>query len=433
MSTRITPWSKNGKSGWEVDFRVTWADGSRFRARKKSPFSAHDTTRRWAVAHEAEIFRRGKDGMRRDVEPAPSNEKTSPTSSKKRKGVPTLSEFSPRFLNEYARAEAHHEAGVDGKESILRLHLLPYLGKKRLDEITTLDTQRLKTLYREGIKGSNGKWTARPTTKTKTINNRLTVLNKLLKVACEWGVIASMPATIRLLKISEDEAAFYEPETLEQLYEAAVKVSPEAFVMVLLGGDAGLRRGEIIGLNQTDLDLKRRLLHVRRHVYRNKDGPPKNGKPREVPLTDRLYKALSAHRHLRGERVLYFCEQRTGKQRQTTPKVLSMWMQAVERRAMMPSTGRLHVLRHTFCSRLAMANAPVKAIQELAGHASLKTTLRYMHLAIGAKHEAISLLDRPTTPLWGHPGSSRGLHPGRDPTESLSGTEGPGVFTGWPT
>lgn len=140
---------------------------------------------------------------------------------------PVMRRAARRFLNEYARAEAHHEAGIDGKESILRLHLLPYLGKKRLDEITTLDTQRLKTIYREGVKGSNGKWKARPTSKTKTINNRLTVLNKLLKIACEWGVIASMPCTIRLLKISEDEAAFYEPEVLEQLYEAAQKVSAE--------------------------------------------------------------------------------------------------------------------------------------------------------------------------------------------------------------
>jgi hypothetical protein len=41
-SIRITPWSKNGKSGWEVDFWITWPDGGRFRARKTSPFSAHD-------------------------------------------------------------------------------------------------------------------------------------------------------------------------------------------------------------------------------------------------------------------------------------------------------------------------------------------------------------------------------------------------------
>src|SRR5438105_11822288 len=45
-----------------------------------------------------------------------------------------------------------------------------------------------------------------------------------------------------------------------------------------------------------------------------------------------------------------------------------------------PARGRLHVLRHTFCSRLAMRAATVKAVQELAGHASLMTTQRYMHL-----------------------------------------------------
>ncbi len=43
-------------------------------------------------------------------------------------------------------------------------------------------------------------------------------------------------------------------------------------------------------------------------------------------------------------------------------------------------TGGLHILRHTFCSRLAMAGAPALAIKELAGHTSLTTTMRYMHL-----------------------------------------------------
>jgi hypothetical protein len=56
-------------------------------------------------------------------------------------------------------------------------------------------------------------------------------------------------------------------------------------------------------------------------------------------------------------------------------------------------TGALHILRHTFCSRLAMRGAPAKAIQELAGHESLTTTQRYMHLSPAAKDAAISLLD----------------------------------------
>lgn len=64
----------------------------------------------------------------------------------------------------------------------------------------------------------------------------------------------------------------------------------------------------------------------------------------------------------------------------------------------MAVTAGVHVLRHTFCSHLAMRGAPAKAIQEFAGHANLTTTTRYMHLSPGAKDAAIRLLDtRPTT------------------------------------
>jgi len=41
-----------------------------------------------------------------------------------------------------------------------------------------------------------------------------------------------------------------------------------------------------------------------------------------------------------------------------------------------------------------MRGAPAKVIQELAGHADLKTTMRYMHLAKGSKEAAIALLER---------------------------------------
>jgi integrase len=52
-----------------------------------------------------------------------------------------------------------------------------------------------------------------------------------------------------------------------------------------------------------------------------------------------------------------------------------------------------HVLRHTFCSHLAMRCAAPKAIQELVGHSTLTMTLRYMHLAPSALTEAIDLLN----------------------------------------
>ena len=53
-----------------------------------------------------------------------------------------------------------------------------------------------------------------------------------------------------------------------------------------------------------------------------------------------------------------------------------------------------------FCSHLAMRGAPAKAIQELAGHKSLATTQRYMHLSPRAIESAIRLLDQPV-PAWG--------------------------------
>jgi site-specific recombinase XerD len=55
----------------------------------------------------------------------------------------------------------------------------------------------------------------------------------------------------------------------------------------------------------------------------------------------------------------------------------------------------VHILRHTFCSHLAMRGAPARAIQELAGHEDLATTQRYMHLSPAAIDGAIRLLDSP--------------------------------------
>jgi integrase len=64
------------------------------------------------------------------------------------------------------------------------------------------------------------------------------------------------------------------------------------------------------------------------------------------------------------------------------------------RRAKLSQDG-VHILRHTFCSHLAMRGAPPRAIQELAGHRELGMTQRYMHLSPAALDNAIRLLDRP--------------------------------------
>jgi hypothetical protein len=72
------------------------------------------------------------------------------------------------------------------------------------------------------------------------------------------------------------------------------------------------------------------------------------------------------------------------------------------------------MLRHTFCSHLAMRGAPARAIQELAGHADLTTTQRYMHLSPAAIESAIGLLDSP----GGH--SGRGNMVATETTETAN-------------
>ena len=54
----------------------------------------------------------------------------------------------------------------------------------------------------------------------------------------------------------------------------------------------------------------------------------------------------------------------------------------------------VHVLRHTFCSHLAMEGAAPTAVQALAGHSDLGVTQRYMHLSPSALGSAIELLNR---------------------------------------
>ena len=158
---------------------------------------------------------------------------------------------------------------------------------------------------------------------------------------------------------------------------------------MLLGGEAGLRCGEMIALEWGDVDLTKRQLCVRRSDWNGQVGTPKGGRQRYVPLTRRLTAALAEHRHLRSKRV--FCQDdRTPFTRQ----IVQNRMILAARRANVRRG--VHILRHTFCSHLSMRGAPPKAIQELAGHADLTMTQRYMHLSPAALDAAIGLLERPS-------------------------------------
>ena len=99
----------------------------------------------------------------------------------------------------------------------------------------------------------------------------------------------------------------------------------------------------------------------------------------------------SEHRHLRSARVL--CQDGA---EPLTRQIVQTRAKRAARKAGLSNHG-VHILRHTFCSHLAMRGAPARAIQELAGH-NLSMTQRYMHLSPAALDAAIRLLEQPKGP-----------------------------------
>ena len=130
------------------------------------------------------------------------------------------------------------------------------------------------------------------------------MLNRLLKAAVEWDAIERMPATIRLLPIPRPSMGFHDFDEYERLVDAAKSTDARAYLAVLLGGEAGLRCGEMMALEWQDVDLAKRRLCVQRSEWKGQVTVPKGGRLRYVPMTVRLAGALRDHRHLRGTRVL---------------------------------------------------------------------------------------------------------------------------------
>jgi integrase len=219
------------------------------------------------------------------------------------------------------------------------------------------------------------------------VNNVLTVLNVLLKKAVEWDVIERVPYVIRLLPIPKGSAGFYDFEEYERLVEAAKSLDRQTYVLVLLGGEAGLRCGEMMALERRDINLQKRQLCVQRSDWKGHVTVPKGGRLRYVPLTMRLASALRGHRHLQSDRVL--CQSNGSPM---SADIVKHHVERAARRAQL-DRGGVHRLRHTFYSYLAMRGAPARAIQELAGHQDLSTTQRYMHLSPAPLDTAIRLLD----------------------------------------
>jgi integrase len=352
---------------WMIDFTYRHPDGRRERVRKVAEIQS----RREAEAEERRLVAAVAGGTFARKEPTPE---PAPAAA------PLFKDFAAEFERTYV-ATNNKPSERETKASILRVHLVPAFGDLRLDALGPERVERYKALK---LRGDPAAVPKRRPLAPKTINNHLTILHRLYAIAIEWGRIpAGVAPTIRWLDTPEPEFDFFDFDEAERLIAAAGAWRP----VILVALHTGLRLGELLALRRQDVDLKAARLLVRRAVARGIVGTPKNGKKREVPLSERALATLQAHQHLRGE--LVFCADDGAMLTKGACKH-PLWTAC--KRAGLRQVG-WHVLRHTFASHLVMRGAPLKAIQELLGHATLEMTMRYAHLSPDARREAVRLLD----------------------------------------
>jgi integrase len=377
--------AKKWRGKWYADFEM---NGTRIR--KVSPVQ----TKGGANAYEAEL--------RSSLTSTPSSESGAPAAVKAApvavpaEEAPNFAKFAVDWLSTYAVVN-NKPSEVVNKEVVLRVHLIPFFGNRRLDEISSRDIEKYKAekLKQTPKDRSKDKSKEKPKAKplsAKTINNHLTVLRKLLVTAEEWELIRGLPkikklraATPKFDWLSAEEGALF-LQKVEAHYS-------QWYVLFLLALRTGLRRGEIFALHWEDIDLKRAFLTVRYTVFRGRLVTPKNGKERVVPLTPRLVEALKARLADMGKGAILVFPGADGEittHQDHVDRPLKGALKKAELREL-----RFHDLRHAFASQLVTAGRNIKEVQELLGHQSIQMTMRYAHLAPGKMREAVLVLDDP--------------------------------------
>ncbi len=209
----------------------------------------------------------------------------------------------------------------------------------------------------------------------------LSAVRSLFRFACREGVMVANPAAaVKAPKQAHPLPRHLRPGEVETLLESpdaegALAARDRAILELLYA--AGLRVGELVGLDWDDLDLSGRMLRVL----------GKGGKERMVPFGVPAGDAVRtwlehwegvANRQYGVEEPV-FLNHRGG--RLTARSVGRILDRYVTKARIAPGV-HPHTLRHTFATHLLEGGADLRAIQELLGHSSLASTQRYTHLEI---------------------------------------------------
>ncbi|PYR87999.1 MAG: integrase [Acidobacteria bacterium] len=154
--------------------------------------------------------------------------------------------------------------------------------------------------------------------------------------------------------------------------------------MVILSLDTGMRFGELCALRWADVQMDLAFLTVRGVTA-------KNGTTRHIPLNAEALEVLRTWHPAEIDDSTFVFSGRTD---DPIVDIKTAWLPLVREQANIANF-RFHDLRHTFASKLVMAGVDLNTVRELLGHADIKMTLRYAHLAPEHKAAAVAKLVAP--------------------------------------
>jgi integrase/recombinase XerC len=290
-----------------------------------------------------------------------------------------------QYLTAEKRASAHTLRAYLHDLDELRAYAVKVLGRApTLDE---LDVVMCRS-YLASLHGAND---------AVTIGRKLSSLRAFFRLAVRRRMVTSSPvAALRAPKRAKRLPMFLGKEDVGRLLDAkgprpdaeADQVALESALFEVIYG-AGLRVSEACGLDVGDIEIDGARAYVRVRQGKGR-------KDRIVPVGVKARAALDGWSAERTKRLAAAQPGRGGRaQRSTagaalfvTRRGLRLGPRAVrrllDRREQVTGTPRVspHALRHSFATHLLGEGADLRAIQEMLGHASLRTTQRYAHVDI---------------------------------------------------
>ena len=300
----------------------------------------------------------------------------------------TLGQYLEAYLADAAgrvRPKTHRRY-----EDLANLHLIPWIGKKKL---RTLSPGQLRALYAGMLEAGYA---------PRTVGHAHVLLKQVLRQAMADGLLPrNVAEAVRPPGGGGREINPLAASEVGRLFRAASGSRYEA--LYVLAVTAGLRRGELLGLRWEDIDLNAGTLQVRRTLQRGEMLPPKTPRSRRsVQLSQRAVFALSGHRDRqvaeKAERGGSWAEKglvfpNAAGNFTCGDNLCSRHFRPLLREAGLPDI-RFHDLRHTCATLLLSRNIHPKIVSEMLGHANISITLDiYSHVIPGMGEAAAGAMD----------------------------------------